>query len=420
MFTSKKVNFLNKEQTSVIEVDVYYEDYYIKKGFKKISNKFQKIIFLKFLRFPKLVLKIFKISTFCFKNPDKKDYIIYDDTLSQYLEIILKDKSFFILSTRIERMKKFYFSKEILIYIFKNFFKRSLKQNYLAAVINQISPKIVVTHIDNSNDFSITTKIFKNSKIKFIAIQNSGREGDRFDKFYFDKFFVFGKHYKDFYINKNVTVNKFHLVGSLKASLIKEILEKRNKEINKIKYDICLISEPQRTLSEDFSHIEDYAHFKGKIAKYTVDLCKKNNLRLVISGKFPLESDYFDFEKFFYKRYLNNENISISQGYKKDFNSYFNIMQSNLIIGANSTMLQESILFKKKILSCAFINHPDFDLSFPEECVLKDDNYSSFEKKVLSILSINQGEYLSKLSSKFDYIMKTDFNFREQLENYEK
>ena len=37
-----------------------------------------------------------------------------------------------------------------------------------------------------------------------------------------------------------------------------------------------------------------------------------------------------------------------------------------------------------------FINHPDFDLSFPEECVLKDDNYSSFEKKVLSILSINQ------------------------------
>jgi len=83
-------------------------------------------------------------------------------------------------------------------------------------------------------------------------------------------------------------------------------------------------------------------------------------------------------------------------------------------------MLQESIFFKKKILSCAFINHPDFDLNFPEECVLKDDNYDSFEKKVLSILSINQGEYLSKLSSKFDYIMKTDFNFREQLENYEK
>ena len=117
-------------------------------------------------------------------------------------------------------------------------------------------------------------------------------------------------------------------------------------------------------MSEDFSHIEDYAHFKGKIAKYTVDLCKKNNLRLVISGKFPLESDYFDFEKFFYKRYLNNENISISQGYKKDFNSYFNIMQSNLIIGANSTMLQESIPFKKEDTFMRFYKSSRFRLKF--------------------------------------------------------
>ena len=73
-------------------------------------------------------------------------------------------------------------------------------------------------------------------------------------------------------------------------------------------------------------------------------------------------------------------------------------------------MLQDQYSLKKKILSCAFINHPDFDLSFPEECVLKDDNYSSFEK-VLSIYQLIR-EYLSKLSSKFDYIMKTDLILR--------
>ena len=44
--------------------------------------------------------------------------------------------------------------------------------------------------------------------------------------------------------------------------------------------------------------------------------------------------------------------------------------------------------------------------------------YYNFRRKSTKHLSINQGEYLSKLSSKFDYIMKTD-HLREQLENEE-
>ena len=67
----------------------------------------------------------------------------------------------------------------------------------------------------------------------------------------------------------------------------------------------------------------------------------------MFAGKFPLESDFFDFEKLFYGRYLSGEKFNISQGYKKDFNTYLNIMQSKLIIGVNSTMLQVNFFNKK-------------------------------------------------------------------------
>ena len=139
----------------------------------------------------------------------------------------------------------------------------------------------------------------------------------------------------------------------------------------------------------------------------------------MFAGKFPLESDFFDFEKLFYGRYLSGEKFNISQGYKKDFNTYLNIMQSKLIIGVNSTMLQESIFFNKKILSCPFIDHPDFNLSFPDECIIKEDNYEVFEQKVLKILSLDKDKYLKELSNRFDYIMKTNFDFYSEIEKYE-
>ena len=144
----------------------------------------------------------------------------------------------------------------------------------------------------------------------------------------------------------------------------------------------------------------------------------QKKLKLVFSGKYPLDSEHFDFEKTFYSRYLGKEKFNISQGYKKDLNSYLNIIQSKLIIGVNSTMLQ-SQFFSKKILSCPFIDHPDLNLSLPHECILKDDYYVAFEEKVMKLLSIDKDEYLKKLSKKFNYIMKTDFDFYSELKKYQ-
>ena len=90
-------------------------------------------------------------------------------------------------------------------------------------------------------------------------------------------------------------------------------------------------------------------------------------------------------------------------------------MQSKLIIGCNSTLLQESIIFKKKILSCIFLDHEDLNLNFPEECILRSTSFEDFEKKVTNILSENEEEYFDKLSHKFEYIMSTNFDIPQHL-----
>lgn len=412
------VSLLNTENNSLFIVDEYFKDYFLRKGFNKFSkNKLFLSFFSKFLRLPIIFLKKVKTLKIFFKNPPKVDYIIYDDTLTKYLQILLKKKEYFILPTRAEKINEFYINKNIIFYIFKNFFKRTIKQNYLVIMIKMISPKIVLTHIDNSEDFSITTKIFKNSKIKFFAIQNAGREGDNFQKLYFDNLFIFGKHYQDLYLKKNVKVKKFHIIGSLKTNFIMETLKEKIKNYDKNKYDICLISEPQRSLNGDFAYISDYAEIKGLVAKYVVKFCKENKLSLIFSGKFPLESNYSDFEEVFYKKYIENLDFNISQGKKNEFHSYLNIFQSKLIIGVNSTMLQESIVLEKKILSCNLLNHPDLDLNFPEESTLRETGYEKFKEKVSYLISMDHKEYLKKNSKNFDYIMRKNFDFDEILNN---
>ena len=71
---------------------------------------------------------------------------------------------------------------------------------------------MVITQIDNSTEFSILTKILKKSKIKFIAIQNAGREGATFKNLFLDIFFVFGEHYKNLYQKKMFQLKNFILL----------------------------------------------------------------------------------------------------------------------------------------------------------------------------------------------------------------
>ena len=57
------------------------------------------------------------------------------------------------------------------------------------------------------------------------------------------------------------------------------------KKLKKNKYDICLISEPHKENSTDFNQVKNFADTVGKIAQFTHQICKEENLKLVFSGE---------------------------------------------------------------------------------------------------------------------------------------
>ena len=150
------------------------EEYFKKEGY--ISSKKLYINLLYKLFNSAILRKISVFFTLClrckffFQDPKHIELVIFDSENTTSIEKILPNKNYIIISTRIEQINKIYVSKEILFYIIKNLFKRSLKQNYLTALIKVIAPKIVITNISDSEDFHIVSKIL-NNKIKFMYLK---------------------------------------------------------------------------------------------------------------------------------------------------------------------------------------------------------------------------------------------------------
>jgi hypothetical protein len=158
------VDIFTPSRTEIISVPKKMENYYLKKKYKKVNKFFfcEKIFFLKrkFIIFFSILTRIKII----FSIPKRKDVIIFDcENTYDLLKIVPKNK-YFILSTRHNRIKHFFFLKDSLFFIIKNFYKRSLKLNYLISIIKIINPKLVVTSVENSSDFHIIAKYFSKKK----------------------------------------------------------------------------------------------------------------------------------------------------------------------------------------------------------------------------------------------------------------
>ena len=377
------------------------------------------------LRKIKTFFILFLRCKFFFKVSKHSEFVIFDSENVTAIEKILPNKNYIIISTRIDHISKIYLSKKIIFFIIKNLSKRSLKQNYLTALIKEIAPKIVITNISDSQDFHIISKILHN-EIKFIAIQTYGPHAFNFmfsekDKknFFIPKFFCYSEYEELFYKEKKVNIRSFEPVGSLRSAISYEYVKSEKLKINPNKYDICLISEPHETLSRDWGHVKNLSDGIGQLAEFTYRLCKKHNLNIVFTGKGYKGTEGNHRQVDYYKHYLKNYDFEIFRAppYNKketDFNyaSYINIMQSKLVVAVMSSILREAISFEKKILYFNTIGHSDVtfpgsDIKFPQESIyiLNKPSYELFEERVLKILSITNEEYFSQLGIKKSFIM---------------
>jgi surface carbohydrate biosynthesis protein len=411
-FLKKNLHILSRDGTNVFSIRNDLKEFFLKKNYLFVTkNLFYIYVFFILRKITILYNLIFRVKLH-FEDPRKQSFVIYDCELSEEIIKILPNNSYIILSTRINKIKKIFLSKNILIFILKNFFKRSVKQNYLAAVIKTINPKFVITLIDNSLDFYLSAKILNNTPIKFIAIQGAHRitfPDGILKKIFIPEYFCFGKFDQNLYKKKNANINKFNIVGSLRASLCYEFVKLNKIIINKNKYDICLISEPHPYLGGDYRNMKNLADIRGLIAEYTIRLCIEKNLKLIFSGKYKSSYELAELETAFYDYYLKDYQFKIEQSKKFELGTHFNMMQSKLVIGHDSTALREALAFKKKILSCQFIQHKKF---FPYKglSVLSECSYETFKNRVLKILNTSKKEYDLSSNIKLDFVIKNNLN----------
>jgi len=418
------VTLISRDKKDKVVCFKYMEECFQKEGYtsskKLYINLLYKLFNFAILRKIRVFFALCLRCKFFFQNPKHIELVIFDCNNTVSVEKILPNNNYVIISTRIEQINKIFVSKKIIFYIIKNIFKRSLKQNYLTALIKVIAPKIVLTHIFYSEDFHIVSKIL-NNEIKFIAIQNYvttsfntmfSEEGKK--KFFIPKFFCYGKCDELFYKKKKANIESFEVVGSLKSSLTYEYTQSEKLKINPNKYDICLIDESFVDITySDHPHVKNIPDSMGLVAEFTHRLCKKHNLNMVFTGKSAKDTLVARKSIDFYKHYLKNYNFKIIQSPKETkYSSYINIMQSKLTIACMSTLLREAISFEKKFLAFNTIGHPDISfpgqgITFPQEsiCLLTKPSYELFEERVLKILSMTNEEYFSQLGKEKSFLM---------------
>ena len=170
--------------------------------------------------FKKNILRIKKLLSlsFYFKNPKSHQLVVFDDESLSDLNHIISDFNYFVLKTRIANVTELYISPLIILRLIKNY-RGDLWTSYLITIIEIISPKVVLTVIDNSIKFHEVAKFLK-KKFIFCAIQNGARydikrfkhkffkkleKEDLTKKFYIPNFFCFGEFEKDDYNKNNIS-----------------------------------------------------------------------------------------------------------------------------------------------------------------------------------------------------------------------
>ena len=398
----KNNEFLDLESGLHVKTHNYIKDYFVKPRYfclpkNSALKKIYIFFYYKFYRKIQLLISILIKSKIIFLNPKKQKNIIFDETLIYIFYYLFKKKDFFLLKSRTNQINEIYITKSIISFIIKNFFKNSLKINYLIALIKVLKPHNVITLVDNSLDFSILAKYFENSDIKFHAFQNAHRyENNRelLKKRFISNYYTFSKFENKIFKNKK-NIKKFLPIGSLRAECAKKYFEK--KKINKNIYDLCLVAEPDFFLNSIDLNVKNIDQNIALVAKYCLKFSKKFNKKIIITGKSSVHESEKKAELAFYKHHLKSESFTINFHDKKKFGSYKNIMQSKVIIGCTSSLIREAFAFNKKVLWCQFIN----GTKFPSNgiCILKSKNYFDFEKRLKEILSISYKEYLNKIDN---------------------
>lgn len=377
------------------------------------------------------ILKILISAKIIFSSP-KFDLLIFDGTsLKDLKKHLLKNEKYFVLENRYDNIKELHLSPKIiwkfLLNLYLNYNSLLLQDIYLITIIQVIKPKVVLTFIDNSIQFSKLSRANKDKEIKFIALQNGARlqwqeqfflfKNNLIDRninleYFIPHFLCFGEFEKDECKKHSIKVEKFNYVGNIRLSNFLKDVELRKISIEKDKYDICLISDHGAWLNEyEGVQINKITQaYKGivKLIKYTIKVSQKNNLKFIFSFKRNPSNPGYEDEQRWFKENLSVDEynfIKTNSLFYKEYSSYINSFESKVVVANMSTLLRENISCGNKILSCNLTNSYLYDFPIKGICSINNCDFDDFNQRLLDIIKIEKNDYFNKLEMKKNYLI---------------
>lgn len=343
--------------------------------------------------------------------PDHADVVVFDAMGADEIIPLLNGRSSYTLSTRGERLV---LAPSVIFRMVSNMLSgASPIEAYALALIAQVSPKLVITFIDNNSAFSYAAA---HHRANFIAIQNGARTmkneaPDDPSKVVLPTFFCIGQNDVDQFTKAGCLVGAFRPVGSLRNDRYA-----RSEEVGEWpeRFDVCLLSEVQigtEAVPELFQNVR-------AIAAATAEGCRSLGLKVCVAARSNPTADpkNFEFEAAFYRSFFG-EAVRLIPNDRAAYSTYRVTDSSSITVASCSTGLYEAVQRGRRILVSGIV--PDF-YEFPVQTVwaLRGPDQHQFTAALDHLMSMSDAEFHATYEAEVAYLVEKGVSAIDEIKRY--
>jgi surface carbohydrate biosynthesis protein len=339
-------------------------------------------------------------------DKNKVEVLIIDEAGLEFITKCIPDNlSFSTVSTR--KCLPYIGTISFLVSLSKRIFQFGIKNKALiASIVDVISPKIIISNIDNSLIMGQLDSIFTDKLV--ISVQNGVRIGitDHAD-FKLPIYFTFGEYEKELLNRQSIKYKEIHGIGSIKLGIF---LEKYSQSLSKSR-SICLVSKFWPTTTYKLAN--EYMMRLKDVYSNLVLWNANHRYKVEVAMDNRKNSESYTQEKLFLSNDINMTDVSLIE--RTEFSSYKSGHEALVTITMISTLGFELFGLGKKVLFCAMVIGDEFshkeDVSFglhkmPDFILLKNLTQDEFCKKINVLVDMDNKEYLRRTKEAREYYMK--------------
>jgi surface carbohydrate biosynthesis protein len=357
--------------------------------------------------------------------PKRAEVLIYDASGTEALAPYLTKYSVATLEVRGESINVPCLLRAALTLSFWKVWKYNSFAAYAEAFIHAVSPKVVITFIDNNSAFYKISKRFSGVTTVFIQNGTRGESGDVFDglvksdKYHVDYMLVHGRAIGSHYLN--YISGQFIPIGSLKNNAVTNI---NSVDSEGVLFISQWHSRPEGGgafyVEHDGTAVYWDKFFTSEVVvlKFLDRWCAANNKKLKICGRTKGKEGP---EQAFYADFLTEcvwEYISKMDNYS----SYELINTAEIVVSIDSTLGYESIIRGKKTaaLSCrgSSIESDASNFGWPANLPnngpfwTNDQNEAQFQRIMDYLVTVSNDDWTSTSRSFSTELMEFDLGNR--------